>query len=248
MENLREKSNLRRPELRLSATLFFAGVVVSLLSGFFHPGAASANDHPATFTEYAASDIWISVHLGRFAGMALLVAGLLVLPCALNVQHGPAAWTGRLGSAAAAAALALYGALQAVDGVALKHAVDAWAEAPDAEKAMRFAAAEDIRWMEWGVRSYQSFVLGIALILFGIAITTVRSTVRAVPRPVGYLMALSGVAYLAQGWVIGTEGFSTSNELPTLAGIALVLAWTGWLQVIAWRMKGRDGGQRSGTS
>jgi len=34
-----------------------------------------------------------------------------------------------------------------VDGVALKQAVNAWASAPDAEKAARFASAEAIRWL-----------------------------------------------------------------------------------------------------
>ena len=42
----------------------------------------------------------------------------------------------------------------AVDGVALKQAVNAWASAPVAEKAARFASAEAIRWIEWGARSY----------------------------------------------------------------------------------------------
>ena len=37
------------------------------------------------------------------------------------------------------ATLALYGVLQAVDGVALKQAVNVWASAPDAEKAARGA-------------------------------------------------------------------------------------------------------------
>ncbi|WP_254678685.1 hypothetical protein [Arthrobacter sp. 24S4-2] len=50
-------------------------------------------------------------------------------------------------------------------------------------------------------------------------------------------MALSGVAYIAQGWVIGVEGFSASNSLPTLLGIVLILAWTVWLMVAAWRSK-----------
>ncbi|WP_311764431.1 DUF4386 family protein [Arthrobacter ipis] len=138
---------------------------------------------------------------------------------------GRSYWTARLGSCAAAAALALYGALQAVDGVALKHSVDAWAAAQGAEKAVRFAAAEDLRWLEWGMRSYQSFVLGAAFILIGIAVGSSRS----LPRPVGYLMGLSGIAYLAQGWIIGADGFSGSNTVPTLAGIALILAWTLWL-------------------
>ena len=42
-------------------------------------------------------------------------------------------------------------------------------------------------------------------------------------------MGLSGAAYLVQGWIIGAEGFSASNAVPTLGGIALILAWTVWL-------------------
>ncbi len=45
-------------------------------------------------------------------------------------------------------ALGLSGVLQAVDGVALKQAVDAWVSAPDAEEAARFASAETVRWLE----------------------------------------------------------------------------------------------------
>jgi len=48
--------------------------------------------------------------------------------------------------------------------------VDAWATAPDAEKAARFASAEAIRWLEWGVRSYQDFTLGLALLLAAAAV------------------------------------------------------------------------------
>ena len=117
------------------------------------------------------------------------------------------AWTARFGAAAAVAALALYAALQAVDGVALKHAVDAWAAAAEPAKAARFATAEGIRWLEWGMRSYQSFVLGAALILTGAVVVAARR----VSRVIGYLMALSGLAYLAQGWIIGAEGFSPAN-------------------------------------
>lgn len=164
MEMQREHGRVRRPELRLSATMLFAGVVVSLAAGLLHPEAASANDHPAAFTEYASSNIWVGVHLGQFAGMAVLIAGLLAL---------------------------------------------------------------------FGVRSYQSAVLGIALMLFG----TVIAATRSVHALIGYLMGLSGMAYVLQGWVIGAEGFSPANALPTLAGIVLILAWTIWLLVAGWRLK-----------
>jgi hypothetical protein len=68
----------------------------------------------------------------------------------------------------------LEGVVLAVDGVALKQAVDAWASAPDAEKAARFASAEAIRWLEWGARSYENFALGLAVLLFAAAV--VRTT------------------------------------------------------------------------
>lgn len=127
-------------------------------------------------------------------------------------------------------ALALYAVLQAVDGVALKHAVDARAAAAEPAKASQFATAEGIRWLEWGMRSYQSSVLGAALVLTG---AVVAGTGR-VSRPVGYLMALSGAAYVAQGWIIGAEGFASANAIPTLAGIVLVLVWSAWLLASAW--------------
>jgi hypothetical protein len=45
----------------------------------------------------------------------------------------------------------------------------AWTNAPDAEKAARFASAEAVRWVEWGMRSYHNFALGLALLLFAAA-------------------------------------------------------------------------------
>jgi Domain of unknown function (DUF4386) len=173
--------------------------------------------------------------------MALLTAGLLALWFALNVREGAVGWAARFGGLAVVVAFALYGALQAVDGVALKHAVDAWAAAAEPEKAIRFAAAEDIRWLEWGLRSYQSILLGAGLVLVG---TVVAATAR-VPRVIGYLMGLSGLTYLVQSWVLGTEGFSAANNAPTLAGIVLVLVWTVWLLISAWR--GPRGQQGKGT-
>src|SRR5207248_5469602 len=121
-------------------------------------------------------------------GMAILLAGLLALFFALDVQAGTARWAGRFGVASALAALALYGALQAVDGVANKQADVAWVSAPDAEKAARFASAEAIRWLESGMRSYHDFALGLALLLFAAAV--VRTA--WVPRPIAYLMGLTG--------------------------------------------------------
>ena len=223
---------IERASLRLSATLLLVGRVVYIGTTLLHTGG-DANNHPAVFAEYARSGIWTAVHLCQFAGMAILLAGLLALYFTVDVQAGTARWAGRFGAAAAVATLALYGVLQAVDGVALKHAVNAWASAPDAEKASRFASAEAIRWLEWGVRSYQNLALGLALVLFAAAVVRVAS----VPRPIAYLMALSGLVYLVQGWVVGSEGFSRTETITIVVAFVLDLAWMIWLVVVAWRMQ-----------
>ena len=43
--------------------------------------------------------------------------------------------------------------LQAIDGIALKMAVDSWAAAPSQEKSIMFRVAEGIRWIEYGTNS-----------------------------------------------------------------------------------------------
>jgi hypothetical protein len=221
-----------RASLRLSATLLLVGQLVFIVVGLFHPDG-DANDHPAVFAEYAGSGSWKVVHLGQFVGMAILLAGLLALFSALDVPAGAARGAGRFGAAAAVAALALYGVLQAVDGVALKQVVTAWTSAPAEEKAARFASAEAVRWLEWGVRSYQDFALGLALLL---AAATVARAAR-VPRLIALLMGLSGLAYLVQGWVVGSEGFSRTETIAIVLAFVLDLVWMMWLVVVAWRIE-----------
>jgi hypothetical protein len=211
----------------LPATLLLAGQLLYIGVTFVHTGG-EANDHHDVFAEYADSANWTLVHLGQFAGMAIFLAGLFALFSALD---GPARVTARFGAAAATATLALYGALQAVDGVALKHAVTAWAGAPEAEKAARFASAEAVRWLEWGMRSYQNFALGLALLLFAVAV----GRAARIPRPIAPLMALAGVTYLVQGWIVGSDGFSQTESLAIVAAYALDLVWMAWLAVAAWR-------------
>jgi hypothetical protein len=217
--------------LRLSATLLFIGLVGFGVTIPLHP--PGANDHQAAFTAYANSSSWTAIHLGQFVGTAVLIAGLLVLFFALNLSQGAPRWLGFFGTISAGVALALAGVRFAVDGVALKQAVDAWASAGASEQAARFASAEALRWLEWGTTSYQNFTFGLALVLFAIVIVwTAR-----VPRPIGYLMGLSGLTSLVLGWVIGNEGFAPIGEIPSYSAPVFLFALTIWLLIIAWRRK-----------
>jgi hypothetical protein len=219
-----------RTSLQLSATLLLVGQLLYFVITLFHTGG-EANDHHAIFAAYAASRMWTAVHVAQFACMAIFLAGLFALFFALDVQGGIARWAGRFGAASAAVTLALYGGVLAVDGVALKQAVNAWASAPEAEKAARFASAEVIRWLEWGMRSYENFALGLAVLLLAVAV--VRTA--WIPRPIAYLMGLSGVTYLAQGWLSGSEGFSPTHTIAIVLDEVLNVVWMIWLSVVAWR-------------
>lgn len=105
----------------LGAVLLFVGTAL-------HPMDADPNVPLAAFAEYAADRHWIASHLLQLAGVALMVAALVLLSRAL--ADGPAAAWAALGQAGAIASLGVAAALQAVDGIALKAMVDAWAAAP----------------------------------------------------------------------------------------------------------------------
>jgi hypothetical protein len=219
-----------RKLLRLSATLLLVGAVFeTIVSEFLHPGGGPTDE--ATFAIIAASRNWTAVHVGQFVGLAIIFAGLIVLVLALNLNDRSSRAVGLLGIVSAGVTWALAGFQYAVDGVANQQAMAAWVSAPAAEKAARFASAQAIRWLEWGAASYENLMFGVTLVLLGIVIAwTAR-----VPRPIGYLMGLSGLAFIVLGWRIGTQGFTSGNTLPTQVGYTLIFVFTIWLLIVAWR-------------
>jgi hypothetical protein len=224
-----------RESLRLAATLLLVGELLSLV-GLLHPGREAANNHPAVFAEYAESATWTAVHFGQFASTAIIMAGLVAVFYALRLHSGGLRWVGRFAAVSAVVTLGLTAVLQAVDGVALKQAVDAWVRAPEAEKAARFATAEGVRWLEWGVRSYQRIMLGVSLLLFAaLMVRTAR-----IPAPIGYLAGLTGLAYLGQGFVVGSEGFSPNGTAVSLLALVLEPVWIIWLFVATSRLKAQS--------
>jgi hypothetical protein len=215
--------------LRLSATLTLVGIVlVTIIVEFLHPGGGTT--YESALAIWATSWDWTAIHLAQFVGMAAIGAGLLVLFFALGLSQGASRWVGFFGALAAGVSITLAAVNFAVDGVANKMAANAWASAPAAEQATRFASAQALRWLEIGTTSYLDFLLGLALVLFALMIV---QTAR-VPRPIGYLMGLSGLAFFVQGWVIGTTGFSSATFLPTTAGYVLLGASMIWLYTMAW--------------
>ena len=219
--------------LRLSAAQWFISALVSIAGTFLHPNREDPNNYTAVFTEYAHSNDWTAIHLIQFGGVALLIAGLLALYFALCFTDGAPRWLGFFGALSAAVTLAVAGVQYAVDGVALKQAVDAWASAPSAEQAARLASAEAIRWLEWGVSGYADMLLGLTLALLG---TAIAGTAR-ISRLVGILMGLAGLGLIAKGWVLGTVGFAPVGAVPSNVAQLLIGATTLALLIVAWREK-----------
>ena len=217
--------------LRLSAILLLIGIVLSDIFQYLHPGGGPTYDE--TFANYARSSDWAAIHLAQFMGEAILLAGLLVLFFALNLTERAPRWLGFFGAISAGVALALAGVLYAIDGVALKQAVDAWATAPAAEQMSRLSSAEAIRWLEWGTNSYWNLMQGFALLLFAVVIVwTAR-----VPRIIGFLMGLSGLAFFLVSWLVGTEGFTSATTLPNYAAYTFLFVLAIWLLIVALRRK-----------
>ena len=103
---------------RIGAVALPLGIIVLLVSEYFHPSREDPMDNPAVFLEYAQSDSWIAVHFAQWFGALLLFGGLLGVYYAIRTRSGLGAGLARFRFAAAVQAAAAITALQAVDGVA----------------------------------------------------------------------------------------------------------------------------------
>ena len=134
-------------------------------------------------------------------------------------------WPGALatvGLVAAVLVAAVFSVQMAVDGVALKSAVDDWAAAPAAEKPAAFRVADGIRNIEKGLSGIFQLTNGVALLSFGLAVA-----VGGFPaRWLGVVGTLAGVGALLGGWSTAHTGFSTEAaqfSLPTVILLAVFL-------------------------
>jgi hypothetical protein len=106
----------------------------------------------------------------------LIVVGLVALYYSITTKPEAGAGVVRFGLAGAVLTAASFTILRAVDGVALKWAVDGWASASADQEAAAFAAAEALRWTEYGLQGYSNILLGLTLVLYGLAIALAAST------------------------------------------------------------------------
>ncbi|MER5228128.1 hypothetical protein [Streptomyces flaveus] len=211
-----ETADARRRRQTLAGGLMTGGFLVNvILTAALHP-SGEEDDHPAIFTEYAESSSWVAVHLGQFIGVLVTLSGLLVLYRVLRGAN-ESSLIAQLAAAAAVATAAIWAVLQGLDGVGLKQAVDSWVSASGAEKTIRFANAETVRWLEWGFQSYFRILLGLTLALFGTAILTSRR----VAGWLGWTALAAGVCSVIFGVDVGYSGLASG--LQDVLGIAIFI-------------------------
>ena len=214
---------------RIGAVSLVLAIVVLVISTALHPGHENPMDNPAVFREYAQSELWIGVHVSQWLGFLLVIGGLVAISYALATQPDVGAAVARFARAAAVTTGASFTILQAVDGIALKRAVDAWVSAPSEQQAAAFGAAEAIRWIEIGVNALSFSLAGLSLLLIGLAIALSH----VYPRWVGALAVAAGVGNLLRGVETSYQGFVFS--LAGLVGLVLLAGWSLTMAVLLWR-------------
>ena len=204
------------------------GVVLLLIGTLLHPMHADPNVPLAAFAEYAADRHWIASHLIQLAGVVLMLSALLIFFRQASGETKPAA---TLGSAGAIASMAVAGALQAVDGIALKAMVDVWAAAPEQEKAALFHAVFAVRQIEAGLASIGSLLFGATVSTYGIALLSDART----PKWLGVVALAGGVPMAIAGLAIAYTGFSELAMTINMPASVVVLFWIVALGWYAWQ-------------
>lgn len=228
-----------RRESRIGATCSITGSVLLLVGTYLHPMKADPNEAVAAFTEYAVDQLWVASHLMQLAGVTLMVAALLFLALQLESVSGKG-WS-RIAAGGAIASLAVTAALQAVDGIALKAMVDAWAVASAAQKELAFHAALAIRRVEIGLASMVSLLFGLTVNVYGVALLVDHTY----PKWLGGLAIVGGLSTIVAGVLIAYTGFSEPAMVINMSASFLLLVWMLTVGVFMWR---RGGGRLDETA
>lgn len=208
-----------RASERLGGALALAGAAVLLAATLLHPATADPADPVAAFAEYAASDIWVAAHLAQFVGYALLGSALVAFSATLG--EGYPAVIGRIAAAGAVVMIALAAALQAVDGVALKVAVDRWAVAIGDARTRAFEAAFAVRQVEVGLAALLNLAPGMTLLTLSAALLGARRY----PRWFGLLGIVGALGAVAAGYAYATAGFDSGAMTASMVSSVLLLLW-----------------------
>jgi hypothetical protein len=150
---------------------------------------------------------------------------------AQQLESGNGTGWARIAAAGAIASLTATTTLQAVDGIALKVMVEAWAAAPASEKEVAFHAALAVRQVEIGLASTLSLLFGLTVTIYGVALLIDRTY----PKWVGGFAVVGGVPTTVAGVVIAYTGSSGIAMAINMPASSVLLVWMLTLGVFMWR-------------
>jgi hypothetical protein len=222
-----------RSMIRLGAIAGGAGVVSELILEHLHPHKAQPNRSTAAFQEYAHAHVWTGVHVGQFLGTLLIAFSLLVLCQALARQPGGPGALARAAAVVLVVVVAVFAVQMAVDGVALKHAVDSWAAASGPAKTSAFQVADGLRWLEKGLSGFFNLLNGIAVLGLGLSLIASRAH-RSWP---GWVAIVASVGFIAGGAATATGGFSTRAGALLTPALPLLVVFLAGAYHTMWRSR-----------
>ena len=218
--------------LRIGAVAGVVGLLLQVAMDQLHPGRADPNDSRAAFVEYARSDLWTGVHIGQFAGTLLIAVALLALARALSRQGGRVGALAAVGAATTVMLATIFAVQMAVDGVALRAAIDTWTGAPAGPaKASAFQVAEAVRGLEKGLSGFFHLANGITLLALGLAVALGRGYARWL----GWTAVVAGLAFLVGGVVTAHTGFSAAAGLVLRPALLLLAVFVVGICVSMWQ-------------
>ncbi len=215
--------------LRTASVAAFAGTLLLFAGTFLHPTGADPSDTVAAFAEYANDPLWVFSHLLQLLGVALIVCVMISLTRLL--ANGTASGLAWVGAGGAIVGLGVAAATQAVDGIALKMMVDAWAASSEPDKAAIFHGAYAVRQIEVGLASIMSLLFGLTMCVYGLAVIADQR----LPKWLGWLGVTAGIPTAIAGVVFAYTGFSALAMVISMPANLLLLIWIVALGSIFWR-------------
>jgi hypothetical protein len=227
-----------RSLLRIGAVAAVLGIVLEVVMEVLHPSKADPNNSLAAFQEYAEhSTTWTAVHIGQFFAALCVMVALVALARSAGRQPGLPAALALLGGITAVMVATVFTVQMAVDGVALKAAFEAWANASGAAKESAFQTADVVRWLEKGLGGFFQMLNGVTLLALGLSLAVGRRY----PRWLGWVGAVAGAGFVIGGFRTAHTGFSAAAGTILLAPTVLAAVFLIGIAVSMWRRSSRAG-------
>ena len=136
-----QDTTANRTLIQIGAICAVIGAILFMVANIVHPRSPDIQITVKQIETVAQSYIWVTDHLLLIFGGLLLLPGLIAIQRSIPTGSG-AGWA-YLGYVLAVVSTSLWVVLMALDGVTSKVVHDAWAAAPEGEKAIALRVSAD---------------------------------------------------------------------------------------------------------